>query len=82
MPRFAACPSCRSPPVGGVKTRRATYSWQYSRDCGDTWVDTPATFAAKTVVSGLPLGVVQFRYRALTGTGQGEWSHAISLLVG
>jgi hypothetical protein len=76
------------PVSGSVKVhaaaaaRRASYDWEYSADGGKTWVATPSTLQAKTTVSGLPAGTtVQFRYRAVTKTGQGDWSQPLSMLV-
>jgi hypothetical protein len=82
---FAAKPG----PVSGVANvvaasaaRRASYEWQYSADGGKTWIAAPATLQAKTKVSGLAQGAtVQFKYRAVTKTGQGDWSQVVSLVV-
>jgi hypothetical protein len=61
---------------------RSCYLWQYSADGGKTWIDVPATIQAKTTLTGLPAGnTVQFRYRAITKTGQGDWSAPVSFLV-
>jgi hypothetical protein len=61
---------------------RASYEWQSSIDGGKTWVEAAATLQAKTSVTGLtPGSTVQFRYRAVTKTGQGDWSAPVSLLV-
>jgi hypothetical protein len=61
---------------------RSSYEWQYSIDGGKTWVAAPATLQAKTSVAGLtPGSTVQFRYLAVTKTGQGDWSQPVSLLV-
>jgi hypothetical protein len=44
-------------------------------DGGKTWVITPATLQAKTTVTGLtPGATVEFRYRSVTKTGEGNWS--------
>jgi hypothetical protein len=75
--------------VSGVATvvatsaaRRASYEWQYSTDGGKTWVPAPATLQAKTTVAGLvPGSTVQFKYRAVTKTGEGDWSQPVSLMV-
>ncbi len=65
-----------------VAARRAAYDWEYSVDGGKTWVPTPTTLQAKTTVTGLPAGTtVQFRYRAATKTGEGDWSQPTSLMV-
>jgi hypothetical protein len=61
---------------------RASYEWQYSTDGGKTWLEGPWTLQAKTLVTGLtPATTVSFRYRALTKTGEGDWSQVVSLLV-
>ncbi len=82
---FAAKPG----PVSGVAkvaavvaSRRASYEWQYSADGGKTWVTAAATLQAKTTIAGLvPGSTVQFRYRAVTKTGEGDWSQPTSLMV-
>lgn len=62
--------------------RRASYEWQYSIDGGKTWIAAPATLQAKTKIAGLAQGAtVQFKYRAVTKTGEGDWSQAVSLMV-
>jgi len=62
--------------------RRASYEWQYSTDGGKTWVIAPATLQAKTTVAGLtPGATVQFRYRPVTKTGEGNWSQTVQLIV-
>ncbi|HEY6459239.1 MAG TPA: fibronectin type III domain-containing protein, partial [Polyangiaceae bacterium] len=61
---------------------RASYDWEYSPDGGKTWVGAPSTLTASTSIAGLPAGTsVQFRYRALTKAGVGDWSQPTSLLV-
>jgi hypothetical protein len=82
---FAAKPG----PVSGVAkvtavaaSRRASYEWQYSPDGGKTWVTAPSTLQARTTIAGLaPGSTVQFRYRAVTKTGEGDWSQPTSLMV-
>ena len=65
-----------------ITARRASYEWQYSTDGGKTWLTAPSTLQAKTTVAGLvPGSTAQFKYRALTKTGEGEWSQPISLLI-
>ncbi|HEY1697094.1 MAG TPA: fibronectin type III domain-containing protein [Polyangiaceae bacterium] len=65
-----------------VTARRASYEWQYSTDGGKTWVAAPSSLQAKTTVPGLPSGTtVQFRSRAVTKAGEGDWSQVIALLV-
>jgi hypothetical protein len=61
---------------------RSSYEWQSSVDGGKTWVEVTSTLQAKASVTGLPPGATaQFRYRATTKAGLGDWSPAISLLV-
>jgi hypothetical protein len=61
---------------------RAAYEWQYSLDAGKTWVQVANTLQAKTTIIGLPVAtVVEFRYRATTKLGMGDWSLPTSLLV-
>jgi hypothetical protein len=68
--------------VAPAAAHRASYDWQYSIDGGKTWVALPSTLQAKTSVSGLAAGTtVQFKYQAVTKTGEGDWSPAFSLLV-
>jgi hypothetical protein len=82
---FAAKPG----PVSGVvnvvaasAARRASYEWQYSNDGGKTWIAAPPTLQARTKIAGLvPGATVQFKYRALTKTGEGDWSQVVSLMV-
>lgn len=68
--------------VATTAARRASYEWQYSTDGGKTWATAPATLQAKTAIAGLAAGAnVQFKYRAVTKTGEGDWSQPVSLLV-
>ncbi len=61
---------------------RASYEWQYSIDGGKTWVSTPNTLQSKTTITMLPVAtVVEFRVRATTKSGQGDWGLPTSLLV-
>lgn len=61
---------------------RASYEWEWSGDGGKTWTAASPTLQAKTEIAGLPVGtVVQFRYRAITRKGAGDWSQPVSLLV-
>jgi hypothetical protein len=82
---FAAKPGAVS---GGVKlvapsaARRSSYEWQISTDGGKTWLTLPSTLQAKTTVLGLTVAsTVMFRYRAVTKTGEGDWSQPTSVLV-
>lgn len=62
--------------------RRAAYEWQWSSDGGKTWTAVPPTLQARTTIEGLPVGVTcSFRYRALTRTGEGNWSQVVTYLV-
>ena len=61
---------------------RASYEWEWSADAGKTWTAVLPTLQAKTEIIGLPVAtVVQFRYRAVTKAGAGDWSLPTSLLV-
>ena len=65
-----------------VAARRASYEWEYSLDGGKTWVATAGTLKASTTITGLPVGTAaQFRYRAITKAGLGDWSQAVVLVV-
>jgi hypothetical protein len=60
----------------------SSYEWQSSSDGGKTWTAAPVTIQARTTVGGLPPGTtVQFRYRPVTRTGEGDWSQIVTLLV-
>ena len=68
--------------VAATAAKRASYEWDYSTDGGKTWVTTPATLQAKTSIAGLtPGATVQFKYRPVTKTGEGDWSQPVSLLI-
>jgi hypothetical protein len=68
--------------VAATAARRASYEWEYSVDGGKTWVTAPTTLQAKTMVTGLtPGATVQFRYRPVTKSGEGDWSQPTSLIV-
>ncbi len=61
---------------------RASYEWEWSGDGGKTWTPASPTLQSHTEIAGLPVStVVQFRFRAITKTGAGDWSQAISSLV-
>jgi hypothetical protein len=73
------------PVSGSVKilvpsaARRVSYDWQYSADGGSTWTQLPTTLQAQTSVSALqPGSTYEFRYRAVTKTGAGDWSAPLS----
>jgi hypothetical protein len=68
--------------VTPAAAHRASYEWETSTDGGKTWVTAPPTMQARTTVTGLPSGTsVQFRVRAVTKDGAGDWSAPVSLLV-
>ena len=68
--------------VAASAGRRASYEWQYSTDGGKTWLVAPSTLQAKTTVTGLvPGATVEFRYRAVTKIGEGNWSQTVQLIV-
>ncbi len=68
--------------VAPAAGRRASYEWQYSTDGGKTWLAAPATIQSRTTVPGLtPGAAVEFRYRTVTKTGQGDWSQTVQLIV-
>ncbi len=68
--------------VAASAGHRASYEWEYSTDGGKTWVTAPVTLQAKTIVTGLTVGTtVQFRSRAVTKTGEGNWTQPVSLVV-
>ena len=61
---------------------RAGYEWGYSTNGGETWASAPFTVQASTKVSGLkPGSTVQFRYRAVTKDGGGDWSQTVAIIV-
>ena len=82
---FAAKPGSASGSAALIAAsagHRAFYEWQYSTDGGKTWVSASTTLQAKTTVTGFaPGAIVQFKYRAATKTGEGEWSQPVSLTV-
>ena len=62
--------------------RRASYEWQHSLDGGKTWVTAPVTLQAKTTIAGFaPGATVLFKSRAVTKTGEGDWSQPVSLVI-
>jgi hypothetical protein len=61
---------------------RASYEWEWSGDGGKTWTAVLPTLQAKTQIPGLPVATtVQFRFRALTKAGAGDWSQPTALVV-
>ena len=89
MPRkprvFAAIQGSVSGPVklvAPVAGPRAAYDWQWSTDGGKTWQLAPSTTQARTAMIGLtPGSTVLFRYRAVTKTGETDWSEPTSFIV-
>ena len=68
--------------VAAPAAKRSAYEWEYSTDGGKTWVVTPSTLQAKSTIVGLtPGSTVVFRYRAVTKTGEGDWSQVVSLII-
>jgi acyl dehydratase len=68
--------------VAKAAARRASYEWQWSADGGKNWTTSPSTLQARTTLAGIPSATVgQFRYRAVTKTGEGDWSQVVTLLV-
>lgn len=62
--------------------KRASYEWQYSTDGGKSWVLASVTLQAKAIIPNLiPGAAVQFRYRPVTKTGEGDWSQTVVLIV-
>jgi hypothetical protein len=62
--------------------KRASYEWQLSTDGGKTWTDSAPSLAAKTTISGLPVPAsVQFRCRAVTKAGPGDWTPPLTVVV-
>lgn len=62
--------------------RRAAYEWEYSLDGGKTWIAVPVTLQSRTTVSGLTPGAsASFRYRAVTRTGEQDWSQPVTTIV-
>jgi hypothetical protein len=51
-------------------------------DGGKTWTPLPVTLQAKTTRTGLAVASIpQFRYRAVTKGGEGDWSQPVSVVV-
>ncbi len=61
---------------------RAAYLWEWKPDGGSAWHRLPQTIQARTVVSGLPpASTCWFRYRAVTKSGETDWSEPHSFVV-
>jgi hypothetical protein len=68
--------------VAKAASGRASYEWQWSVDGGKTWTQLPSTLKARTTLTGVAAGTNgEFRFRALTKEGQGDWSQPAALLV-
>jgi hypothetical protein len=68
--------------IAPTASHRASYEWQHSVDGGKTWVTAPATLQAKTIITGFaPGSTVLFKSRAVTKTGEGDWSQPVSLVI-
>jgi hypothetical protein len=82
---FAAKPGAVSGTVNltaAAPSRRASYEWQYSLDGGKTWLTMPVTLQARATLSGLtPGATATFRVRAVTKSGEGDWSQPTALIV-
>ncbi|HXN32660.1 MAG TPA: hypothetical protein VN894_12395 [Polyangiaceae bacterium] len=62
--------------------KEAHYEWAWSADGGATWRSAPGTLQAKTVLSGLPSEhKCWFRCRAVTRSGEEDWSEPVAFLV-
>jgi hypothetical protein len=68
--------------VARAVAKVATYEWQLSEDGGKTWVALPKTAQSRTTVKGLVPGkTYQFRFRALTRRGVGDFHDPVSYVV-
>jgi hypothetical protein len=68
--------------VSGTTVKGATaHEWQYSADGGKTWTSVTPTSQAKTTISNLTPGVLQFRQRVITRTGAGDWTPPLTVAV-
>jgi hypothetical protein len=60
----------------------AFYSWRYSLDNGQTWVEVAQTNISRTLLDGLPVGKTVLVQVALTQQNVGgSWSDTASILV-
>jgi hypothetical protein len=84
-PPFAATPGAVSGTVrlaARAVAVRASYEWEWSVDGGKTWTAAQPTLQAKTEIPGLPvMTAVQFRFRAVTKAGAGDWCQPTTLVV-
>ena len=61
--------------------KAGAYEWQMSID-NQTWIQLPSTIKAKTKVNELiPATTVYFRCRAITISGEGNWTQAVPIMV-
>jgi hypothetical protein len=64
------------------KKRSVFYSWRYSVDNGQTWIEVAETNTCKTLLEGLPLGKTVLVEVALTQQNiRGPWSDSASIFV-
>lgn len=64
------------------KHQKAFYGWRYTTDGGKSYVTAPGTNDAKTVITGLPPGVlVGFQYNMTIKNVTGEWSQTVTLTM-
>jgi hypothetical protein len=65
-----------------AKGRRVFYSWRYSLDNGQSWIEAPPTNHAKTLLEGIPLGKTVLVQVAVTQKNvRGPWSDSASVPV-
>ena len=58
------------------------YNWEYTLTGGAGFLAMPSTSKGKTTISGLtPLTMVGVRVSMTNGTGTGDWSQVVSILV-
>jgi len=63
-------------------SKRAMYHWQWRVVGAANWNRAPNTMQADTTIAGLPVGqYVEFCFRVVTKTGEGDWSEPITVLV-
>lgn len=68
----------KAPKKGG----RAFFSWRYSLDNGQTWVETAQTNGSKNLLNGLPVGKTVFVQVAITQKNvRSAWSDSATFLV-
>jgi hypothetical protein len=66
----------------GRRAKKAFYNWQWTTDGGKVFTTAPSTPHANTMIANLtPLTMVGFRVSITDGSGPGEWSHVVTVLV-